>query len=143
FANLISGAIGMPVVVVVVPVALVQPTLILALQLVVEDDALDVRARLQETRFSLFVRTIDLEVVFEFALAPQARVKRLVTVPVDVSMALEKAAALLGQGHGMIAVPGHARGLDQALLADRESAGLPSWSRRSRLETTRNAPTVA
>ena len=67
----------MSVVVVVVLVALVEPALVLALQLVVEDDALDVRAALQETRLGLFVRAIDLEVVFEFALAPQARVERL------------------------------------------------------------------
>jgi hypothetical protein len=37
-------------------------------------------------------------------------------VPIDVSMALEKAAAVLGQADRMIAVPGHARGLDQPLF---------------------------
>ena len=117
FANLIGRAIGMAVVVVVVLVALVEPALVLALQLVVEDDALDVRTALQETRLGLFVRAIDLEVVFEFALAPQARVERLVMLPIDVPMALEKAAAVLGQTDRMVAVPGHARGLDQPLFA--------------------------
>ena len=65
----------------------------------------------------MFVRAIDLEVVFQFALAPQTRVERLVMVPTQVSMALEKAAAVLGQTHRMIAVSAHARGLDQPLLA--------------------------
>jgi hypothetical protein len=55
----------------VVLVALVEPTLVLALELVVEDDAIDMRAALQETRLGLFVRAIDLEVVFQFALAPR------------------------------------------------------------------------
>ena len=44
FANLIGRAIRMAVVVVVVLVPLVEPALVLALELVVEDDALDVRA---------------------------------------------------------------------------------------------------
>jgi hypothetical protein len=49
----------------------------------------------------------------------------------------------------MVAVSGHARGLDQPLftqvpqVARAGISGAPSWSRRSRLETTRNAPTVA
>ncbi|MCA1586256.1 MAG: hypothetical protein LC791_16285 [Acidobacteria bacterium] len=94
--NLIGRAIGVAVVVVVVLVAFVEPTLVLALQLVVEDDALDVSAALQETRLGLFVRAIDLEVVFQFALAPQPRVERLVMVPIEVSMALKQAAAVPG-----------------------------------------------
>jgi hypothetical protein len=107
----------MSVVVVVVLVAFVEPALVLALQLVVEDDALDVRAALQKTLFGVFVRAIDLEVMFQFALAPQARVERLVMVPIDVPMALEKAAAVLGKTDRMVAVPGHSRGFDQPLFA--------------------------
>ena len=67
----------MAVVVVVVLVALVEPALVLALQLVVEDDALDVRAAVQETVLGLFVGAIDLKVVLEFPFAHQARVERL------------------------------------------------------------------
>jgi hypothetical protein len=67
-ANLIRRAIGMAVVVVVVLVPLVEPELVLALQLVVEDGALDVRTPIQETVLGLFVRAIDLEVVLQFAL---------------------------------------------------------------------------
>ncbi len=116
-ANLIGRAVGMSVVIVVVLVAFVKPALVLALQFVVEDDALDVRATLHETRLCLFVRAIDLEVVFEFALAPQARVERLVMVPINVPMALEKATAVLGQADRMVAVPWHACRLDQPLFA--------------------------
>jgi hypothetical protein len=117
FPNLIGRAIGVAVVVVVVLVALVEPALVLALQLVVEDDAFDVRAALKETRLGLFVRPIDLKVVFQFALAPQARIERLVMVPIDVPMAFEKAATRFGQRHRLVAVPGHPRGLDQPLYA--------------------------
>jgi hypothetical protein len=60
FANLIRRSIRMAVVVVVVLVSLVEPALVLALQLVVEDDALDVRTAVQETVLGLFVRAIDL-----------------------------------------------------------------------------------
>jgi hypothetical protein len=71
FANLIGRAIRMAVVVVVILVPLVEPALILALQLVVEDDALNVCTPVQETVLGLFVRAIDLEVVFQLALAPR------------------------------------------------------------------------
>jgi hypothetical protein len=60
FANLIGRAIGMAVVVVMVLVAFVEPALVLALQLVVQDDALDVRTAVQETVLGLFVGAIDL-----------------------------------------------------------------------------------
>jgi hypothetical protein len=79
---------------------------------VVENDALDVRAALQETRLGLFVGAIDLEVVFQFTLPSEARVERLMMVPIEVPMALEKAAAVLGQTDRMVPVPRHARGVD-------------------------------
>jgi hypothetical protein len=111
-ANLIGRAVGMSVVIVVVLVALVEPALVLALQLVVQDDALDVRAAPQEMRLGLFVGAIDLEVVFQFTLPSEARVERLMMVPIEVPMALEKAAAVLGQTDRMVPVPRHARGVD-------------------------------
>jgi hypothetical protein len=129
FANLIGCAIRMAVVVVLVAVALVEPALVLALQLVVEDDALDVRTAVQETVLGLFVRPIDLEVVFQFALAPQACVERLVMVPIEVSMARKKAAAIPGQTYRMVAVSGHARGLNQPLFAQMSQVAGPWISR--------------
>jgi hypothetical protein len=101
-ANLIGRAIGMSVVVVVVLVALVEPALILALELVVENGALDVRAALQQTLLGLFVRAIDLEVVFEFPFAPQARVERLRVLVIGIAVALEEGCARPSSGspHG-------------------------------------------
>jgi hypothetical protein len=115
-ANLIACAIGVAVILVVVLVALVEPTLVLTLQLVVEDHAVDVRAPLQETRLGLLVCAIDLKVVFQFPLTRQARVEGLVMVVVAVPMALEQASAGPGQADSMIAVPGHARRLEKSLF---------------------------
>jgi hypothetical protein len=115
-ANLILCPIGVPVVVVVVLVALVQPALVLALQLVVEDHALNVGAALKP-RLGLFVGTIELEVVFQFPRTREACVEGLVMPVIAVSMAFEKAAPCLGQRHRLVAVPGHARSLDQPLFA--------------------------
>jgi hypothetical protein len=84
---------------------------------VVEDDALNVRAGLEKTCFRVFVRSIDLEVVFELALARETRAERLVMVPIEVPMALEEAAPVLRKADRMVAVSGHARGLDQPLFA--------------------------
>src|SRR5204863_364003 len=92
-----QGAVWMSVVIVVVLVALVEPALVLALQLVVEDDALDVRGALQEARLGLFVGAIDLEVVFQFTLPSEARVERLMIVPIEIPMSLENAAAVRGR----------------------------------------------
>lgn len=92
FANLIRRAIRVAVVVVVVFIALMEPALVLALQLMVEDDAFDVRAAVQETVLGVFVRAIDLEVVFEFPFAPQARVERLGVLVIGVAVALESGA---------------------------------------------------
>lgn len=95
----------------------------------VEEDAFNVGTTVQETLLGLFVRAIDLEVVFELALAHQARVERLVMIPVEVPMALEKAAAVLGQTDGMVAVSGHARGLDQPLFPEVPQVAGPGVSR--------------
>jgi hypothetical protein len=148
FANLIGRAIRMAVVVVLL-VALVEPALVLALQLVVEDDALDVRVALQKTFLGLFVRAIDLEVVFELPFSPQTRVERLLVVPIDVrwlSRRLRPSLVRLTAWSRypttrVVSINPCSRRCRRS--PDRGSAGLPSWSRRSRLETTRNAPTVA
>jgi hypothetical protein len=128
--DLICGSIGVSVVVVSVLVALVQPALVLALELVVEDDALDVGAALQQARLCLAVGAIDLEVVLEFTRARQARVEGLVVLVVAVSMALEKAAAIFRQDHRPITITGHPDGLDQPLLA-KVSQVARAWIGRS------------
>ena len=129
FANLIGRSIRMAVVVVMVLVPLVEPALVLALQLVVEDDALDVRTAVQETVLGLFVRAIHLKVVFEFPFAPQARVERLLVIVTVIAVALKEAAPVLRQAHRMVAVSGHARGLDQPLFAQVSQIAGPWISR--------------
>jgi hypothetical protein len=128
FANLIRRSIRMAVVVVMVLVALVEPTLVLALQLVVEDDALDVRTAVQETVLGLFVRALDLEVVFEFAFAPEARVERLRVLVIVIAVTFKETAPVLRQAHRMVAVSGHARGLDQPLFAQVPQVARPGIS---------------
>jgi hypothetical protein len=116
-ADLFRSAIGVAVVVAAFPVALVQPALIVALELVVEDDAVDAcAAGLQALRLAL-VGAIDLQVVFEFALAFDTVLERLPPILIAIPMALEKAASVLRQRHCGLAVTGHPDGLDEPLFA--------------------------
>jgi hypothetical protein len=69
--------IGMAVVVRTIPVTLVQPLLVLTLELVVEHDAFDVGTALGEPLCMAFVGAIDLEVVPQLALAFDAVVEGL------------------------------------------------------------------
>jgi hypothetical protein len=62
-------AIGASVAVAAIPVALVQPGLILTLEFVVEDDSPDACAALLKALGFTFVGAIDLDVVLPFALA--------------------------------------------------------------------------
>src|SRR6185503_16359130 len=92
-ANLVRRPIRVAVIVVVVLVPFVQPSLIVALELVIEDDPFDVSLALEEPRLCLFVGAIDLEVVFQFALTRQARVERLAGLLIAIAVMLEEAAA--------------------------------------------------
>src|SRR5207237_8543580 len=56
----VGGPIGMSVVVVAVPIALVQPPLVLACEFVVEDDAINFRAALVQAVNFAFVGAVDL-----------------------------------------------------------------------------------
>ena len=95
FANLLGGSVGVSVVVVAVPIALVKPRLVLALEFVVEDDALDMRASLLKAFCCTLIGTIDLDVVFQFPLTFEPGVERLLTPVVVVSVALQEAPSLL------------------------------------------------
>jgi hypothetical protein len=48
---------------------------------------------------------------------------------IGIAVALEEAAPVLRQAHRMVAVPGHARGLDQALFAEVSQVAGPRISR--------------
>jgi hypothetical protein len=117
FANLVGRPIGSSVAVVVILVALVQPTLILALELVIQHDTIHARAALQEARLGLFIRAVNLDVVFQLARPYKAGVERLTALVVRVSAMFEKAATCLREHHRMVTVTGHADGLDQPLLS--------------------------
>ena len=116
--NLFRRAFRVAVVVVVVPVVLVEPALVLALQLVVEHDALDVGAALAETLLGLLVGAVDLQVVLAFARADEAGVEGLVTLWMRVPVALQQAVSGLRQSYRVVAVARLAGRLDQALLAE-------------------------
>jgi hypothetical protein len=116
--DLAAIAVGMAVVVITVAIALVEPRLVLTLELVVEDDAIDPRAALFQALGFTFERPIDLDVVFEFSLAFNARVEGLAAFPIAVTMALEQAAALLRERHGVVARAGYTGRLDQPLLTE-------------------------
>jgi len=117
-ANLVRRPIRVAVVIPVVLVAFVQPPLIVALELVIEDHLLDVGVPLEETRFCLFVGAVDLEVVFQFPLTRQARVERLVGLLIAIAVMLEEAAAFLRQDHRLVPIARQPDGLDQAGLAE-------------------------
>ena len=110
---------------------LVQPLLIVALELVVQDHAIDARAAVAEALSLTEVRTKDLAVVFDLAGLLQLRVERLmavlpmvvavfVTVVVRVvsAMRFEYAPAFLGEHHGDVAMTVHPFGTDESFLAE-------------------------
>jgi hypothetical protein len=95
--NLARVAIGMSVVVGMIAIVLMEPPLVVALELVVEHDAFDACAALLEAFGFTFVGAIDLDVVFELPLAFDARVEGLaaVSVAVTVPMMIEQASSLV------------------------------------------------
>ena len=101
------------VAVVAVSVPLLQELLILGFELVLENDAMDVRALLPKALGFLEVRTVDLGVVLQLSRLLYAVVERLSLGPVSVPSARsEQIATLLGQRNGSrVAVK--ADGLDE------------------------------
>ncbi|MGH9350334.1 MAG: hypothetical protein ACRD26_24050 [Vicinamibacterales bacterium] len=70
-----------------------QPALVLALELAIQDNTIDVGAPFQQTRLALFAGAVDLQAVLQFALALTTCVERLLVPVVAVSMALQQAPA--------------------------------------------------
>jgi hypothetical protein len=93
FADLVIGPIRVAVVVIAVPIALMEPALVLPLELVIEHDPLDPRVTLGQPLRGAFVGAIDLEVVFELPLAFDARPEGLAVALVAVPMVFEDASA--------------------------------------------------
>jgi hypothetical protein len=116
-ANLVLGSIRMPVVVVALAVVLMKPLLIVALQLVVEDDAIDAGALLFQALRGVQIRVIDLRIVFELARSFEACVVGLAATLGGIAMSLQQLTAPLREDHRMVAVTRNPNRLDQPLLA--------------------------
>jgi hypothetical protein len=95
----------------------VQPPLVVALELVVEDDPLDACAALEQARRGVFVGTVELEIVFQLSLAHEAGVEGLMAPVVVVPMLLEQLTSRLGQDDSVVAVARHPHSLDEPLFA--------------------------
>jgi len=103
--DLLLSPIRMSVVVVAIAIAFVQPLLVLALELVIQDNAFDVCTVFDEAVRNAEVRLVNLRVVFGLALAFEARVELLVAILVTVPIGLWHVATSLRQHHGHVAMP--------------------------------------
>jgi hypothetical protein len=109
-------AIGVAVVVLTLPVARVQPLLVLTLELVVEDHPLDARVAFLETLCDAQVGLVDLRVVFELAFAFEAGIELLPRVVVAASMGLQQVPAAISQYDSHVASAVQPDGVDEPLL---------------------------
>src|SRR5262249_32919334 len=100
-----------------VAIALMEPALVLALELVIEYDPLDPRVTLGEPLRGAFIGAIDLEVVFELPLAFDASPEGLAVTLVTVPMVFEHTPPFRRQRHRVVARAGHPNRLHEALLA--------------------------
>jgi hypothetical protein len=117
FANLLVGPIRMSVVVGAPSVPLVQPALVLPLELVVEKHSVDAGAAFGQAFCGAFVGAINLEVVFTLSLAIEAMPERLAVTVVTVTVVFEKAFAFSCECDRMLAGAGQTNRLNQSLLA--------------------------
>jgi hypothetical protein len=102
-ANLLFAPIGMSVVIGTVAITFVEPGLVLTLELVVEEDALNPRPALSQTLRCAFVGAIDLKVVFQLPRPFEAIPERLAVTLVAVTMLFQQAPPLLRQRDRMLA----------------------------------------
>ena len=133
-------------------VPLLQEPLVLALQLVVEDDAPDPPAVLAQARLGASVGAVDLRVVRQLPRLPEAGVERLAGLPAALqAMGLQQVAAGLRENDGL---PCRSRRAGTVSTrpdslrcwmsgSGRRDCSSPSCARRSSTSMTRNAPIVA
>jgi len=126
FLDLVRVASGPTIAVVTVPITLVEPLLVLTLELVVEGNAIDTCPALRETFGFSEVRAIHLGIMFHLARLLEARIELLVAVvPMVLPMAMRVVAAvrlehvptLLRQHDGHIPMPVQWFGSDESFLA--------------------------
>ena len=119
--NLFGLTVRPAVAVLLASVVLVEESLIVALQLVVEDDAPNPTALAADTFLGALVGAIDPGVVGQFARLPDARVERLTglvdTVVALIAVRFEKIAPAVRQRHGAV-VRAERRGANQPFVLE-------------------------
>jgi len=104
--NLVRFAVGPAVAVLAPAVPLVEESLVIALELVVQDDAIHAATLFADSFLSASVRSIDLSVVRQLARLPEAGVEGLRTVPrallALVAIGFQKVPAALRQDDGAV-----------------------------------------
>jgi hypothetical protein len=120
--------IGTAVAVRAPPVVLLEKALIVALQLVIEDDPIDASAALAEALGLPEVRAVHLQVMFDFArllqigvellLGPGSALPSRVAGVVVATVGLEEVPPALGEDDSDVAMPVDVNGTRQALLLE-------------------------
>ncbi len=124
FLDFMWLAIGPTVRIVAVPIALMQPLLVLALELVVEDDMVDARALFDQPLRFEEVRAVHLDVMFDFTRLLQLCVELLAVVVAMVlalvrevtPRGLQQVTAVLGQDNGDVPMAIQSLGSDEHLV---------------------------
>ncbi len=102
-ADLLVGSIGVAIVVGPLAIAFVEPSLVLTLELMIEDDALDSGAAFAQAVRCALISAIDLEIVFEFPFAFDALPERLAATRIAVAVVFDQAPAASRQRDGVLA----------------------------------------
>ena len=110
-------SVRMAVVVVVFTIAFMQPLLVLALQLLVQDDVVDLDVAHFQALGDAQIGLVDLHVVFELSLAFEAGVELLSGIAVTIAVMVEQVASTIGQDHGDVAAAVKSNRVHEALLA--------------------------
>src|SRR3954466_648096 len=108
--------IRVAIVIVTLPITLVEPFLVLALELVVEDHAFDLRVPRVQAVSHAQIGLVNLRVMFELALAFEAGVELLTRVLVALSVGLEQVAPTVGEDDRDVAPAVQPNGSDEPLL---------------------------
>jgi len=123
FLDLVRVTIGPAIRIVTVPISLVQPLLVLTLELVVEFDAVNACAALPEASGFSEVRAIHLGVVFHLARLLQSRVElltmvRAMVIRVFAAVRLQHVPTLFRQHDRDVSAATQALGSDEPFLAE-------------------------
>jgi hypothetical protein len=116
--NLLRLTIRPAIRVVPVRIALMEPPLILALEFVIENDALDVGFAFGELLRLAQVRLVDLHVVFDLARLHEAGIEHLMVLLLTVhSMGIQQLLAAVGEDHDRVSLTTQTLGPDEPLFA--------------------------